>query len=249
MATPRFHVPGLASGPITLTGEEARHAARARRLAPDDPVCLFDGRGNEAEGRITVVGQNNVIVDLGSARHRPRPTPVLHLAFAPPKGPRQDVLIEKGTELGVAEFIPLRTERGVAEVSAHRARKWQRTATEAAKQSGQAWIPSFNGPVLAGELMGLLAEGTPTLLAVSAGDMAEQASPDGELAPTPIAALAGELARHAFVLGIVGPEGGFTPGELGTLVEAGARPISLGPNTLRIETAALALAAVVHSLQ
>jgi len=243
MALPRFHVPKLksTSGQLELGPNEARHARASRRLSVTDRVMLFDGAGYEATGAIASISPGHLTVGVDEITFRERPRPCLALAVALPKGPRQTMLIEKCTELGVARVRPVVTERSVADASSHRRRKWLQTAIEAAKQSGQCWLPEIDEPRSLPQVVEDLGQYDRTLLA------ATEALPDGAAA-VPVAHRIEDLAKADTVLAFVGPEGGWTDGEVARLVAAGAEPISLGANVLRIETAAVALAAVIHAV-
>ncbi len=222
---------------IELPEAEARHATGARRLSVGDDLMVFDGQGREAAGSIAAVSRRGVQVCLGPIRSRPRPTPALTLAVAVPKGPRQDELIEKCTELGTAALQPLTTARSVAGAGDAKRGKWRRTTIEAAKQSGQAWIPEL--PPLA-TLHAVLATADTYDLVLAA--MLPQ---DG--ASACVLSYIDRLRAARRVLALVGPEGGWSPEEAGAIMRAGALSVSLGPNVLRIETAAMAMAAMVHA--
>ncbi|HOB76272.1 MAG TPA: RsmE family RNA methyltransferase [Phycisphaerae bacterium] len=238
MGTPRFHVERLTGPTLRLSGPEAVHAVRSRRLAAGEEVVLFDGAGHEAAGQITAVGRSELEVTLGAFFSRPRPTPALTLAVALPKGPRQDVLIEKCTELGTAAIVPLISARSISSASEHKLDRWRRTTIEAAKQSGQAWLPEFFPPEPLAE----------ALRRIASHDLAVVAATEQRSVP-----FSSALSQHGTsvvsILAFVGPEGGWTPEELDALTAHGCQPISLGPNILRIETAAIALAAIVHVAQ
>ena len=231
MGHARFHVDRVVAGTVRLSEDESRHAQGSRRLAVGDELAVFDGAGREAWGRIVRCGRDGVEVELEGVQFRERPTPALTLAVAIPKGPRQDTMIEKCTELGVAALVPLDTERSVSSTSEHRLGKWRRTAIEAAKQSGQSWIPELRPPASLDEVLASVAEFDAVLVADASGG------------PWP------ETGVFRRVLAFVGPEGGWSEAERRRLLAAGARPVSLGPNILRIETAAMALAALVHVVQ
>jgi len=233
MADPRFHVPDLNGAEVQLAKAEARHASQSRRLRPGDAVILFDGQGTEAGGEIAAVSRSGVHVRILKTWARPRLRPAVTLAVAMPKGPRQDVLVEKCTELGIAGLWPIQTDRSVSEVSDHRLDKWRRTAIEAAKQSGQAWLPVLS-PLR--RLSEALAESTGfdrLFIAVPNTQSPSRWVPD--------------VSEVESVLGLIGPEGGWTESELAVCADRGCRAISLGPNTLRIETAAIAFAALLHA--
>lgn len=241
MTTPRFFAECCDTERIALPVRETRHALKSRRLSVGDPVVVTDGRGTEAFGRIASTSPEAAEVAVERVVHHPRPVPALTLWVAMPKGPRQDVLIEKCCELGTAAVCPLRCTRSVAEVSDHRRAKWRRTAIEAAKQSSQCWTPEFPAPADLHDALARNGQFDLLLLAVS---------PTGTDDPPP-AAFSDLLAglRTAFsVAAFVGPEGGWTNEETAAIRQAGGRPIHLGPNTLRIETAAVLLAGLIHTL-
>ncbi|MGQ9651712.1 MAG: RsmE family RNA methyltransferase [Phycisphaerae bacterium] len=233
MPKPRFHVSDLSNPDVVLTEQESHHASTSRRLRPGDPVVLFDGRGTEAGGQITTVSRSGVHVRILQTWTRPRPRPTLTLAAAMPKGPRQDLLVEKCTELGIAALWPIQTARSVSQVSAHKLNKWRRTAIEAAKQSGQAWLPELSPPR---QLIEALAQ-------AHGFDRLLIAVPHAEIPSQWLTS----LADAESVLAFIGPEGGWTDSERAVCVGKGCRAISLGTNTLRIETAAIALAAILHA--
>lgn len=222
---------------IELPEQEAHHATGSRRLSVGDALIAFDGRGNEAAGEIVSVSRRTVQVRVGDIITRPRPRPALTLAVALPKGPRQDELIEKCTELGTAVVQPLLTERSVSQASDHKREKWQRTGIEAVKQSGQCWLPEFAVPAKLDQVLSRRGEHDLMLAALL--------PKDGK--PVPVTACLERLAAAKSVLALVGPEGGWSPAEAEALMGAGAIPVSLGPNVLRIETAAIAMAAMVHA--
>jgi 16S rRNA (uracil1498-N3)-methyltransferase len=136
-------------------------------------------------------------------------------------------MAEKAVELGVSAIIPLETERTAGVASRLRdtnSVKLRRVILEATKQCGAAWAPMIEAPQPLAEFLAREIEGT-GWLADSAG-----APPPGTLDDAPLTA-------------VVGPEGGFTAAERAALVSAGYRPVTLGTNTLRFETAAVAAAA------
>jgi 16S rRNA (uracil1498-N3)-methyltransferase len=151
------------------------------------------------------------------------------LATAVPKGDRFGWMIEKATELGVARFVPLITERSVVLPGEGKLDKMRRTIVEASKQCGRARLMELAAPVAWPKFVA-------TLLGPSRGWIAH---PEGEQ----IAAR--RTISSARFVAAVGPEGGFSQAELELAIGAGATMISLGPRILRIETAALALAALL----
>ncbi|MBI4565487.1 MAG: 16S rRNA (uracil(1498)-N(3))-methyltransferase [Planctomycetes bacterium] len=227
---PRFLVPNLKpGGEVDLPPAEARHAARSRRLRSGASVILFDGAGTTCDGVVLRVHEGRVTVRVGTAHRSDEPRRIL-IASALPKGRRLPWMVQKLTELGVAEFIPLHFRRSVVRWSPSRARRLEKVVIESAKQSHRA------------DLMKLGFE-----------ERVEQCAPrflrEGALfvtvphAPDTLLRAARDVAGTITV--VVGPEGGIDPRELETL---GAAPVSLGRTILRVETAAVAAAAVLAQL-
>ncbi len=154
------------------------------------------------------------------------------------KGDKMDFVVQKAVELGAAEIVPFSSYHTVVKLGekqqeAKRAR-WQRIALEAAKQSKRTRVPAV------GEVH--------TFAAVAA--RVKSASRLGELV---VLAYEGEKqvglrdldAGGQAVSAVIGPEGGFSPAEVGELISAGAKVCSLGPRILRTETAGLVLLSLV----
>ena len=216
------------TGRVALRGDEARHLARVLRARVGDEVRLFAGDGREWPGRIVSIGRDVIDLEAGTAIPDPqRAGPALTLAVALPKGERQKWLVEKLTELGVARLLPLRTERGVAEATPAAVERLRRGVIEACKQCGRNWLLDIAAPRSVAELLADAPAGARVLMA----------DPGGE----PLVTAATEAATE--IIALVGPEGGFTAEEIAAADRAGARRIGLGPHVLRVETAAVALAA------
>jgi 16S rRNA (uracil1498-N3)-methyltransferase len=226
----RFFVTGaLVAGHRRLEGTEAHHLVHVLRIGVGDTVILFDGRGGEAAATVTDCAAGVVELSVGEPRVEDDDGREIILAAAVPKGDRFGWMIEKATELGVAQFVPLMTERSVVVPGEGKLDKMRRTIVEASKQCGRALLMELAAPVAWPEFVA-------TLLGPSAGWIAH---PEGE----PVEVLR-TLPSAPFVAA-VGPEGGFSAAELELAIGAGARMISLGPRILRIETAVLALAALL----
>jgi 16S rRNA (uracil1498-N3)-methyltransferase len=205
-------------------------------MAVDQKVILLDGRGTQGGGQIISTDRRGVVVEVAKVSQTPRLLPELVLATALPKGSRQDVLIEKCTELGVFAIQPVITERSVVDASHHKLSRWRQIAIEAVKQSNQAWLPALHPPKCLFDVLEDMSVFDQILVT------ATHESPKA----IPLSAVGVEHARKT--IGFVGPEGGWTAKEFEAVVNAGGQPVTLGPNVLRIETAAIALCAAVHGL-
>jgi len=217
----------LTASTIRLSEAESRHAQASRRLRAGDEVTLFDGRGSEGIGHIKVIERHAVFVRVEAVKRREFDAPsAVTLAVAMPKGPRQDVLVEKCTELGAKAFWPITCERSIARPSEHRLVKLRRTAIEACKQSQRAWLPEIGSPATFSQV---LQQNTNFAACI-------MAHLDGQ----PLSC--GAVAGHD-VLVLIGPEGGFTDEEVAAARAARFSTIRLGPTHLRTETAAIAATA------
>lgn len=212
----------------TLDDSEAHHL-KVRRAREDEGVELLDGAGLSGSGVLVRAGAK-WLVEIRSVERKPA-QPELTLAVAAGDRERFTWMAEKAVELGVTRLMPLETDytAGVASrIRQPHIAKLSRIVLEATKQCGAAWAPAVEQPV---SLTGFLAEprdGIGWLTDVEGG------VPEAELDNTPLTIL-------------VGPEGGFSPEERATIRAAGYRPVALGLNTLRFETAALAAAAIASS--
>ncbi|MCX7404760.1 MAG: RNA methyltransferase RsmE [Planctomycetaceae bacterium] len=225
----RFFIDTLPLGnQAVLKGDEARHLTRVLRAKIGDAVRLFNGRGSEWPAQVVQIGRDTVSLEIGAACvDRPSDSRLLTVAAALPKGDRQKWMVEKLTELGVGRLIPLATTRGVAEATAGAQARLERGVIEACKQCGRNTLME----VAAGHTLDQL------LAAIPAGTYGLIAHPGGSPLNT------GALRAATAVLALVGPEGGFTDDELVAADRSGLVRVSLGPHILRVETAAISLAA------
>jgi 16S rRNA (uracil1498-N3)-methyltransferase len=227
----RFYSPTSFDAPmIELPAEESHHLAQVLRKKIGDQVCLFDGQGRSASASVESMGRRCVRVRV-IERHAadPPPRPELVLAVPLPKGDRSRWLVEKATELGVSALVPLQTARSVVDPRAARLDKLRQTVISACKQCGRNRLMEVCDPRAWHDLLTEITPGTRLLVADRAG------------APV-LEALSQRKDEQLLVA--VGPEGGFTSEELAFAAGLGAGSVSLGPHVLRIETAAVALAAL-----
>jgi 16S rRNA (uracil1498-N3)-methyltransferase len=242
MRLTRVHVEGpLASGRrITLEGNAASHVTRVLRLRVGAALVVFDGNGGEYEASIDKAHGGAVTVAIGQHRAIERESPLaLTLAQGISRGERMDLVVQKATELGVTQLVPVLTERSVVRLTAQQSDRkvnhWRAIAIAACEQCGRNRPPSVAAPLaLAAFLQGEVSAGagSRTLLLLS---------PEGT------AAL--EVVRRAqanAVSVLVGPEGGLTDEEQQAALAAGFKALRLGPRVLRTETAALAALALLQ---
>lgn len=220
-----------------LSEAESHHALNVLRLAPGDRLTVFNGQGRECLARVAAVEARCVRLEMGARTDTPRVPVAITLAQAIPKRKTMEWIIQKAVELGVASVAPLLSERSIvrlpaAEATRKRA-KWQETALEACKQCGQNLLPEISQPCAVPSFLSAAPRADLTLV--------------GSLQPDarPLKEVLSEAGRIRTVTAFVGPEGDFTPAELGQIKSQGALPVSLGPIVLRTETASLYLLSVL----
>lgn len=222
----------IAGGRARLGPEEWHYLRHVLRLAAGAPLRVFDGEGGEYPAALPAEGEELV---LGPRSQLAPPAAAVWLAFAPARGDRADLVVEKAVELGVSRLAPFESARSVVKLDrergAARAARWRRIAAEAARQCGRAEVPAVDEPVPLAVALGLGPPGACRLLFYEGG---------GE----PLRELLDSAAPVH--LALTGPEGGFTPEEVGAALAAGVRLATLGPRILRAETAGLAAVALLQ---
>lgn len=218
----------------------ARHV-QVLRLQPGDAVTLFDGRGGEHEASITRMGRSEVEVRVGAFHPVEREATVqVHLALGIPANERMDWLVEKATELGVASITPLVTARSVLRVSGERIEKkrahWQAVAIAACEQCGRNRVPDVALPQGFSAWLGTAAADAGSLRCVLSLLQDAQALQAFQAMRRTRAGTGASAAVHL----LSGPEGGLTAAEERSARAAGWQALTLGPRTLRAETAPLA---------
>lgn len=201
-----------------LSPDDHHHLERVLRLRAGEALTVSDGRGSF---RLARFGPE--LEPAGEVVTLPAPDPVITIAFAVPKGDRPEWLVQKCTELGADVLVPVLTARSVVRWDGERAAKQvarlARVAREAAMQSRRAWLPEVR-PVQ---------------------PLADVAAWSGATAAEP----GGDRPSLALPTVLVGPEGGWAPGEL----PAALPRLDLGPTVLRTETAAVLAAGLLATLR
>lgn len=240
------------SSPITqkfvaLAGDEGHHLARVMRAKPGDRIVLFDGGGAEFDAQVTSVGRTSVDLEVLERREVDRECSfAITLGVALPKGDRQRFLVEKAVELGVGRLVPLETRRGVAQPTASALERLERAVIEASKQCGRNRLMEVAEPVEAQQHFADAPSDTLRLLAHPGGEPLARVMRSGVFfgpSSHDSQRLEGDAPRAVGIYLAVGPEGGFTDEEAAAATSANWRSVDLGPRIVRVETAALALAA------
>jgi 16S rRNA (uracil1498-N3)-methyltransferase len=216
----------LARGELVVPPPAARHA-RVARVAPGEPVEVLDLAGGVAIGRLVAWERGACRVVVESVVHeRGEPPEPLRLALAVLHTAAFDWAVEKATELGATQIVPVICARSQRQRRPDRPARWRRVAAAAVAQCGRSRPPAIGEPAALGEVV------------AGAEGLRLVADPAGGGGPL--------TTSGAGVTLLVGPEGGFTDGEREEIAVAGFRSVPLGPRTLRAETAAAAALAVVQ---
>jgi 16S rRNA (uracil1498-N3)-methyltransferase len=228
----------LAGGRVAFDAGESRHLTRVLRLRPGDTVVATDGAGRDYTVRLESLGEVTVGTVLAEGAGVGASPLAITLIQGVPKGDRMEAIVRAATELGVARVLPALCQRTIVRLETsrwrERARRWQRVAREAAKQSGRAVVPDVDLPRPLSEW---LAEDEAADLALCPWE--------GGGAPLGSVLEAAAGSRSARV--VIGPEGGLAREEVDLASAHGLTIVSLGPRILRVETAGPAIVAILQS--
>ncbi|MEI5905787.1 16S rRNA (uracil(1498)-N(3))-methyltransferase [Bacillus spongiae] len=229
-------------GTFKVEHEDAHHMLKVMRMKPGD--CFFSVflNGQSALAKIVEITSESVIASVIEWKDEDKELPVgVTIVSGLPKGDKLEYVIQKGTELGAARFIPFKADRSIVKWDAKKASKkrdrWEKIAKEAAEQSHRTIVPTIDEPQTLQELVAISQNYDHKLIAY------EEAAKEGEYS-----VLATKLANVSpgdSLLFVFGPEGGLSTDEVVHLKENGFQACGLGPRILRTETAPLyALSAI-----
>ncbi len=233
-------------GSVTLSDEESRHLRDVLRLRAGDEATVFDGEGREFACVVRETGgrKTGAVLEVGEPVEPPSPEPPVFILLAVSllKGEKFDLVVQKATELGAGMIKPLVTKRSDVRLrdardAEHRVERWRRLAVEASKQSGRATVPSVTTP----SGFESFAVGDPRvealqILFAERGGVPLESLPGLEVQPQ----------TKPVVAAIVGPEGGWDDEELAFARSHGWHVVTLGGRTLRAETAAITVCALLQ---
>lgn len=234
----RFCVPFHAGEKdIWIDGAEAHHMLRVKRYRIGDSVVLFNGVGDECIAEIIEVKESKVRAKIGQIKAVSKERKVeIDLAFAIPKGKRSHFLVQKCAELGVQKLFPLHYERSIVRIkngSSEKVEKWRKIAIEASKQCGRNTIIDVNDVMDYGNFLKRVESYDISLFACNQSDSNNLKN------------ILKEYQRVNSIISFIGPEGGFTLKEMEMARRAGCKFVSLGQHTLRVETSAIAISAIL----
>ncbi|HWF61198.1 MAG TPA: 16S rRNA (uracil(1498)-N(3))-methyltransferase [Nitrospira sp.] len=225
---------------ISLTGDLLSHLRDSLRVNTGETLWFGNGQGTRYHAEITDLSKRAVTGRILETVQEPlRRAPRLILGQSLLKGEKMDWVIQKATELGVAELVPIESRHSVVQLKAdrvdHQLARWQRIALEAAQQSEQWRVPTIASPQSLAALLTDRETGTITLM------LAERR--EGKSLQT--VELPQDMTGSLLIL--IGPEGGWSKEEVQIAEQAGIQPITLGQQILRAETAAIATISILQS--
>jgi 16S rRNA (uracil1498-N3)-methyltransferase len=230
----RFFVDEVRNGSAHIQGEEARHLTRVLRVEAGQRYEISDNR-NVYLAEIETARKESVVFRTLEKLPAAPAAARIKLYAALIKFDRFEWIVEKATELGVTEIVPVeaaRSDRGLEKAAAKRVERWRRIALEASQQSRRTHLPEIQEPVSLA--LALARTGTCRFVL--------DEHPEAALL---MKALPAERTAQDTVAILTGPEGGWTEDERASFTAAGWAPVSLGPLILRAETAVIAALAVV----
>ena len=225
-----------------LTGQEARHISTVLRLSIGTAIIMFDGSGTYYEAVLTKISTSRIevkiisiipYIDSDEIEH-----PTLHLALGLLKSKKNDFVIQKTTELGIAGLHPFLSRYCVAQNQAeNRLQRWEKIALEACKQCNRPKPPTLNPMKNYTDLLSEFSDADHDVKLIFWENKKGQKTIREIFAP---------LTKINSAMILIGPEGGFSNEEVRQAIAAGYEPVTLGSRILRAETAAIAAVSIVQ---
>jgi len=222
---------------ITVTGEDVDHIRKVLRLGPGDQITLCDGAGTDYLVRIERDEPGRIYTSIVHTEKNITEPPLdVTLFQGIPKSDKMDFIVQKTVELGVKRIVPVMTGRTVVRFSGSKdmeskVKRWQRISLEAAKQCNRGIVPMITNPMSFEEALHISAEADFAII------------PYEKEKGNSLKRLIGSGFKTAAVF--IGPEGGFTNEEIERALLHHVKPVTLGPRTLRTETAGIAVLSIL----
>lgn len=233
---------------VALSGPQARQIRDVLRLRPGDRIVLLDGSGWEHQAELIAIERDRAearILQRLLSSNEPRTKITLYQAIL--EGQKFELVLQKGTELGVVAFVPVVAQRclvaSLEDIGEQKQARWRRIIVEAAEQSRRGRLPILRPALLLRQAWEEAAWGGTTLVPWEGPPQAD-ASGGRSLRAALLESARGGQRPFSINL-FIGPEVGFTEQEIAQGQRYGAIPVSLGPRILRAETAGLVAAAAI----
>ena len=241
-----FYVPPsqISTDVATITGSEHHHLRNVLRITPGETVRIVDGQGNVYTAEVLETDTNRSSSEVRFLSHEFHASvlPSLTLFQGLPKNDKMELILQKTTEIGVTQIVPLHTAYALQKPSQNRYERWHRVVISATKQCQRAWLPELCSPQTF----------EASLVQLQTFSLCLLFNPDPEQGSRTqhIREVLREASQATAIALFVGPEGGFSNQETTAAIESGCVPVTLGTNILRTETAAIvAVAAIAYEYQ
>lgn len=217
---------------LELHKEEASHLTRVLRKKTSDQVHVTDGRGNLFIATLGLVTSTRCELNLAFAKANPKPAYQLHIAIAPTKmNDRMEWFLEKATEMGVSRITPIACDH--SERKKINVERFEKIIASAMQQSLQCYKPQLDSIIPFDKFVAHTTQGHKYIA------HCEDSQKDS---------FASQLPKCTDVLMLIGPEGDFSSKEIATAIKSGYKPVSLGTNRLRTETAGVYTCAILNGI-
>ena len=218
----------------SIVGSEQHHLLNVLRLGLGEKIRIIDGKGNVFTATINKIGSELTEARIEKQEFHKKSIPSISLFQSLPRHGKMELILQKTTELGVNQFVPIITERSLQKLSENRLERWHRIILSATKQCGRLWIPEIVEIKTLQDCSESIRTYECTLILC-----------EKELGQHLQSVLRRNTELKSIAL-IVGPEGGFTDDEVKDAKEMGCTPVTIGSNILRTETAAIAGVAMIN---
>lgn len=235
-----FYVPPsqILTDTATITDSEQHHLRNVLRLTSGATIRIIDGQGNIYIAELLDTGTNRGSSEARILSHEfhARVAPLLTLFQGLPKNDKMELILQKTTEIGVTQIVPIHSEHALQNPSRNRYERWHRVVISATKQCKRAWLPELCEPQAFEVSLAQLAKFSLRLILNPQIEQESQAQH--------IKAVLQKVSQPTSIALFVGPEGGFSKQEIAAAIESGCTPVTLGTNILRTETAAIVAVAI-----
>lgn len=230
----RFYVlkENIIDNTITLSEDDAKHAVRVLRMTVGEPFLVCDGENHEYSVIVEQVNKNALVGRIESMRTMDSETKTAITLFQGyPKASKLEWILQKGTEIGVKQFVPFYSAYGDVKQSKNdKLERYERIIYEAGKQAGRGVLPILAPAIGWGAVLNQLDSFDVVIVAYEAEKKHH---------------LVLDREKHKNIALMVGPEGGFSPEEISDLQAKKAEIVTLGKRILRTETAGIIFPALV----
>ena len=227
------------NGCITIIGDDLWHLSKVLRLREGDSIMVCDCHGTDYQCRITEVSKTEAVAAIADIYPNNSEPPInVTIYQGLPKSDNLDYIVQKCVELGAVKIVPVITKRAVAipHDDSKKIARWQKIASEAAKQCGRGILPKVCGCITYEQALEEIAQMDALNIIPYEDEKCSKLKDAFKNSKTNI---------NIFI----GPEGGFDKSEIDLAISKNTKPVTLGPRILRTETAPLAvLAAVMYEL-